>query len=119
MKSKSVVQERLEAGKNRLEVLSREVEFNRIAVPELSRGLRQVGTILEQAQRFVRTDTNVKFAPQINQKLEAGMTRLAGVIKLLDGTGITGTNLTENLKLVNRSLDAVQEFVDLEIEDLA
>ena len=119
MKSKSIVQERLDAGKNRLEILTREVEANRMAKEELSKGLRQVGVYLESVQRMVRTDTNVKFAQPIDSKLEVGMNRLEGVIKALEGNGITVNDLNANLSQVHRMFDSVQEFVDLEIEDLA
>ncbi len=118
MKSKSIVQERLDAGKNRLEILLREVEAARITVPELSKGLRQVGAYLESIQKMVKTD-EVKFFDPINTKLEVGMNRLSAVIKRLDGDGITGDDLTANLTQVSRTLDSIQEFVDLEIETLA
>lgn len=116
MKSKSIVQERLEAGRNRLEVISREVDAARMSVPELQRGLRQVGTYLESMQRMINTDTNVKFQEQINKKLEVGMKHVEHVIKNLGG--ITGADISSNLVQVNRALDSVQEYVDLEIEDL-
>lgn len=119
MKSKSLVQERLEASTNRLQILTREAENSRMPALELSRGLRQVGTYLESMQKLVKTDTNVKFQMQINQKLEIGMNRLTHVIGRLEGDGITGNILAENLSQVNRALESVQEFVDLEIQDIA
>ena len=119
MKSKSIVQERLEASKNRLDILSREVEYERISVPELSRGLRQVGVYLESIQNMVKTDTNVKFQRQLYERLEAGMNRLSGTINALESSKLTGNNLSANLKQVGNTLDSFQEFLELEIEDVA
>jgi len=118
MKSKSIVQERLDAGKNRLDIISREIESSRMSTKDVSNGLRQVGAMLESAQKFVKTDTNVKFATQIEQKLESSMKYLSGTIKALDGEGITNKNLGANLTQVGRIIESVQEFVDLEIETL-
>jgi len=118
MRSKSLVQERLEASRNRLEVLSREVESNRMSPKDVSKGLRQIGTYLESVQTMVKKDTNVKFGQQINQRLEGGMNRLTTTIDALDGTGITNKQLKDSLGQVNRTFESIQEFVDLEIEDL-
>jgi len=118
MKSKSIVQERLEASKNRLEVLIREVENNRITVPNLTTGLRQVGTYLEAMQRMVKSDTNVKFKAQLDSRLENGINRLSNTIHALEGVGITGSNLSASLVQTNRTLDSFQELLELEIEDL-
>jgi len=118
MKSKSIVQERLDASRNRLEVITREVDANRMPVTDLSKGLRQVGIYLESIQKMVKTDTNVKFAVPINNKLEAGMNRLTGVIKAVDSNGMKVNDLNANLTQVHRILESVQEYVDLEIEDL-
>lgn len=119
MKSKSIVQERLDAGKNRLEVLQREVENNRISVPDLTNGLRQVGVYLESMQKMIRTDRNVKFQQQLDARLLNGIDRLANTIRALEGSGMTGNNLNESLNLVHRNLDSFQELLELEIEDIA
>ena len=119
MKSKSIVQERLDAGKNRLEVITREVEANRMPVTELSKGLRHVGRYLESIQTMVRSDKGVKFSQPINNKLEVGMNRLTGVIKAVEGNGMSVNDLNANLTQVHRVIDSIQEYVDLEIEDLS
>lgn len=118
MKSKSIVQERLDAGKNRLDILVREVEYNRIPATELSKGLRQVGAYMESIQKMVKTD-EMKFGQPINQKLESVMTRLTGIIDGLDKQTLTVKDLNSNLAQVGRIFESIQEYVDLEIETLA
>jgi hypothetical protein len=119
MRSKSIVQERLDASRNRLEVITREVDAQRMSVPDLSKALRQVGIYLESIQKMVKSDTNVKFIEPLDKKLEVGMNRLEGVIRAVDGSGMSINDLNANLTQVHRVLDSIQEYVDLEIEDLA
>ena len=119
MKSKSIVQERLDATKNRLEIISREVEAQRMTTKDVARGLRHVGTSLEGIQRFVTTDKDMKFQDSISKKLETGMSRLMNVIHALEGAGVTNDNLNGNLTQSIRIIESVQELVDLEIETLS
>ena len=119
MKSKSIVQERLEAGRNRLEIINREVEAQRMTVPVLGRGLRDIGKILESVQKMVTSDKDVKFQVPINQRLDAGMNRISGIIRTIEGSGMKVDDLNANLNQVTRAFDSIQEFVDLEIETLA
>jgi hypothetical protein len=120
MKSKSIVQERLDASKNRLEIIKREVESVRMSPGDVAKGLRHIGTVLESVQKFVRTDSDMKFQSNIDAKLEAGMGRLSTTITHLeDSGGITGDALNESLTQVGRIFDSLQELVDLEIETLS
>ena len=115
MKSKSIVQERLDAGRNRLDILTREVEYNRIPANDLAKGLRQVGAHMEFVQKMVKTD-EVKFGLPINQKLENGMVRLTKIIEGLEKATLSVKDLNANLAQVGRTLESIQEYVDLEIE---
>lgn len=119
MRYKSAVQERLESGRNRLDILRREVDFQRMPSKEVAGGLRYVGGMLESVQRMVAMDKNVKFKDQIVEKLEIGKRTLSGTIRGLDAQKITVSELGASMASIGRGLEAVTELVDLEIEDLA